>query len=147
MPDPIVYSAKVVATLLDPNANLVGTQLHPLIVQAANPGAVVQALSGNLNAAGDHILVPGTSGKKVHLYAFSLFAPAGTALLTITFSDGIGGAVLFSALAQAPNQSIFSFQTATTYPTFLFQTSAGNALNLNLSLASQVLANLSYWID
>ena len=144
-PEPLTFSATIRAALLDSNTIWIGTPDNPLNVRFAGLPETIQALSVNLTTAGDHVLIPAIPGKVVKIFAFSMFAAAGSTSVTVTFTDSVGGTTLFAALAQAANQNIFSFGEATSLPTFLFATSAGNALNVNLSGAAQLLVNISFW--
>jgi hypothetical protein len=136
------------AQLIDSNSQPVGTEVNPLIVQNARAlGETLYSITGSGSTAGDKIIIAAVAGKRIKVYAFSAFAPTSTTAVTATFQDGIGGASLFTALIQAPNQASFAFGIATSVPTFLFATSAGNGLNMNLSAATLVTANISYWLD
>jgi hypothetical protein len=137
------------ALLVDSSLKPFGTQGNPLVVeQSSGTLESIQSLSGTNAAAGDKIIVAGVAGKRIKVFAISIFAPTATTAVTLNLTDGIGGAILWSTLVQAPNQSAFAFATTVSLPTFLFATSAGNGLNMNLSAATvTITANASYWIE
>jgi len=135
--------------LVDASLSVCGIPLNPLFIEnAAKTAETIQSICGKDAAAGNLVLVPGVAGKHIKVFALSCFAPAGTAIVTATFTDGAGGSALFIMPTQAPNQATFSFGIAVSAPTFLFATSPGNDLVMNLdSAAAAVSANLSYWIE
>jgi hypothetical protein len=139
----------VQAQLVDGTLAVCGTPDNPLIVEASSKSAeVFKSMSGSNGVAGDTVLIAGVAGKSIKVYALSAFAPNAATLVTAKFTNGAGGAVLYLMPVQTPNQATFAFGLAVSAPTFLFATSPGNALVLNLDSASQVVSlNISYWIE
>lgn len=136
------------AELVDSSGNPSGTAANPLITQPSSkiPQAI-QSITDTETAAGNHVVIAGVAGKRIKVFALSAFAPSATTAVTATFTDGIAGATLFTVLAEAPAQAVFAFGIAVSLPSFLFATSPGNGLIMNLSASDQVTANASYWIE
>jgi hypothetical protein len=153
-------SYPVQAQLIDGGGNAIGTTGNPIVMQsttgtAANPVIVqespttaetILSITGTQAIAGDTTIIAAVAGLRIRVFALSIFAPSGTSPVTLTLTDGPAGPALWTAVVQAPNQAAFTFGQATHIPTFLFATSAGKALVMNLSAATvSVTANLSYW--
>jgi hypothetical protein len=137
----------VQAQLIDGQGNAIGTVSNPVVIRASpTAGETIVSVTGSDSTAGNSIVVAGVAGQRIRVFAISLFAPSGTTPVTVTLTDGLAGPALWTAVVQAPNQSAFSFGTATSAPTFLFATTAGNGLVMNLSAAVVAVGfNLSYW--
>jgi len=134
------------AILVDHNSQPVGVAAAPLVVAEAD--IEFECATGTGMASGDHVVVPAVPGKKIKVFALSVFAPTSTALVNIQFTDGPGGPPLFTVPAQSPNQAVFTFGLAVGKPFYLFGTSAGNDLNMNLDAATtKVVVNASFWLD
>jgi hypothetical protein len=137
------------AQLVDASNRAIGTHQNPLVFQIAR-AAIQSILSISFNvdgSIGDHIVIPAVPGQRIKVLSLSVFSPSGPGAVMATFTDGIGGDALFQFPAQAPADSVFTFETAANPPAFLFATSPGNPLNLNLNATNQVLANITYWMD
>jgi hypothetical protein len=140
--------SQVQAQLVDNTQTPVGTDALPMVVRTAvSATETLISMSGADAAAGNKVLVAGQAGKQIKVYALSVFAPSAASLVTATFTDGAAGPLLYSVPVQSTNQAIFTFATAVNPPVFLFQTSPGNDLVLNLSAAGNITANMSYWVN
>jgi hypothetical protein len=102
-------------------------------------GQQVKQLAVSAALLGDNLLLPATAGVLYRVMAYTLVASAG---LVVQWKNGAGGTALSGpmtlvtgiALAPPPNPK----------DTALIETTAGNALNLNLSVATQVSGHLTY---
>lgn len=94
----------------------------------------------SVGAAGDNTIVSAVATKRIKAYVVK-FGSTGT--VSAKWKDGAGtdleGAMDFQARE--------GYTEAVTPPAFLFATSPGNALVLNLSLAVPVRGRVSYWDD
>lgn len=96
----------------------------------------------DVTTSGDNIIVAAVTGKRIKVCAFSIQSTAVTTVSTI-FKDGAA-----TDLTGAYEWKAREGLTSSISPNaFLFATSAGNALILNLSAATQVVGHVTYWDD
>lgn len=110
-----------------------------LLCQSAQ---LLKTATGTITAAGDTVIVPalpiGTMNTRVKVLAYEV-----SASVPVTFKDGAGGVALWTPAFLSPGPSASNLST--TAPSFLFGTSAGNGLVLNVSAAGTVTYSISYW--
>lgn len=110
-------------------------------------GKTMKTVTGTVSSSGDNTVINSVSTKRLKIFAYALFS-ATTTSNTCIFKDGSGGTSLWTIPLQAPASStIFGANLAVDVPSFLFATTAGNALILNLSQAQTVTYSLTYWDD
>lgn len=88
-------------------------------------------------ASGNATVVPAVAGKKVRVLEYALVTSAAAA---VKFTDAAGGAGLTGVLTLGANGGI----GAAFCPVGLFETSAGNALVLNVGATATVGGHLAY---
>jgi hypothetical protein len=98
------------------------------------------------SASATNTLVAATSGVEIKVFSLSLITTSTTAV-TITFKDGVGGTAIGTYIVQAPSGAIGGITENVSVPTYLFKTTAGNALEMDFSGAVSVTYNLRYWAD
>lgn len=138
-----------------------------LPVQIANGGAATSAIAGvapdnalaaiavaeiqrktlkraviNLGASGDNTVIAAVASKVLKVYAYAIQS---TGTVTAKLTDGAAGASLsLNWTLQAREGAVSAVATP---PNYLFKTTAGLALILNLSGAVTVGCEVSYWDD
>lgn len=88
------------------------------------------------SSSGDNTVVAAVSGKKIRVMNYHFTAAAA---VTVRFEDGAGGTALTGQMEVAANGNVDSQSQLG-----LFETSAGNLLNLELSSAVSVAGHLTY---
>ena len=91
-------------------------------------------------------IVPAVTGKKIKVYSLSLMTTS-TVAVTVEFKDGAAGTVIGTYLLQAPTSVMAGITENVTVPSRLFETTAGNLLEMAFSAAVVVVYNVRYWDD
>lgn len=107
-------------------------------------GKTIKSKSGTCNSSGNNTIVSAVTGKKITVFAVKLLSVTTTAL-TAAWQDGASGTEIWRDYIQTPASVVGGANLAVTPPGFLFQTSSGTLLNLNLSSAVAVHYAISYW--
>lgn len=115
--------------------------IHPTVIPPTP--APVKSATGTISAT--TTIVAAVAGKKIKVLAYSLITQSTTAV-TCTFKDGAGGTAKWTVPLQAPNGTIGGANLPAGYNP-LFETSAGNALELHLSAEQPVTYAVSYTDD
>lgn len=106
----------------------------------------IKSLTGQASSSGNNTCIPLVVGKRIKVIAFSLIANNTTAV-TAKFQDGAGGTDLWRVPLQTISGTYAGANLATSAPSLLFATSAGVALNINLSAAQTVDWSVTYFDD
>ena len=105
-------------------------------------GKTVDNATGTISAT--TTIVAAVAAKRIKTFALTLTTTS-TSAVTITFKDGAGGAAKWSCVLQAISGSVSGVSASIEIPSYLFGTSAGNALEMALSAAVNVTYAISYW--
>lgn len=128
-------------------AALCGNQdVLELILIALGGGTGVELLSesGRATAAGETVVIAAAAGQRLRIMAYSLQTNS-TVDLLVRMLDGPGGSEIWRTRFQAPADIVVGSNLSTSSPSFLFQTSVGGSLVLELSAAEDVDYNFTYW--
>jgi len=102
----------------------------------------LKRVAKNVAASGDNTIVAAVGGKCIKVYTYAL---NGTGTVNAKFTDGASGTQLSILWRLLANTAITP--ASVNPPSFLYKTTAGNALILNLSGAVGVEVEVSYWDD
>ncbi len=105
-------------------------------------GKTVDNATGTISAT--TTIINAVATKRIKPFAITLTTPSTTAV-TITFKDGAGGTAKWSCVLQAISGSVSGVSASIEIPSYLFGTTAGNALEMALSVAVNVTYAISYW--
>ncbi len=125
---------------LQPGTSLAGVMIAPAQTGAVYSGTTAvtpQFAAISASALGDNTLVAAVAGKTIRVLKYTVVASSPVAL---KFGDGLGTNPITGAMPLAANSGVGGAYC----PIGLFQTSAGNALVLNLSTAVPVAGHLTY---
>lgn len=117
--------------LVDANGNLSGTR-------------TIKTITGSISATTDLIAL--VAAKRIKVFCYGLFTTSTTAIVAKFQSNALTDKWTIPLQAPAAN-SYFGANLAVSPPDFLFATTAGEKLTLNLSTANPVIYSLSYWDD
>lgn len=106
-------------------------------------GKTIKTVTGTVSVDTD--IVASVAAKRIKVIAYSLISSA-TTLNTITFQSNASTA-LWTIPLQAITGTISGANLATSAPSFLFATTAGEKLTLDVSTAQNVTYSLSYFDD
>lgn len=109
-------------------------------------GKTIKMATGSTSSSGDNTVVSAVSSKRIKVIAFSLIT-ASTTAVTGTFKDNTAGTAVATYPLQAIASTNFGITQATSAPSFLFASTAGNPLVLNLSAAQSVTYSITYFDD
>lgn len=110
-------------------------------------GKTLKTFSGTTSSSGNNTVVSAVASKRIKTYSFAL-TTVSTTVNTVYFRDGTAGAELRRYILQAPSgPSTVGANDSVNPDAFLFGTTAGNALILNLSAAVAVHYAGAYWDD
>jgi hypothetical protein len=125
---------------LQPGTNLAGVMIAPTQTGTMYSGTTAvtpQFAAISSSTAGDNTLVAAVAGKTIRVLKYTVMASSAVA---VKFGDGIGTNPITGAMPVAANSGIGGAYC----PIGHFQTSAGNALVMNLSTAVPVAGHLTY---
>ena len=98
------------------------------------------------SASATFTIVAAVASKKIKVYSLSLLTSSTTAV-TVTFKDAAGGTAIATYLLQAISGTVQGITENISIPSHLFETAAGNLLEMSFSGAVSVTYNLRYWDD
>lgn len=110
------------------------------VISGSQGAKTLKSAAISVASSGDNTIVAAVSTKRIKVYAINLNA-VGT--VSVKWKDGASTDLTGAQDLQARE----GYTIATEAPTFLFATTAGNALVLNLSAAIGVRGEVSYWDD
>ena len=96
----------------------------------------IKSVAVSVTASG--VVIPAVTGKTLKVFAVKLVCSAAVA---INFNDG-GASPLEGSQSFSANGGVVEFVTP---PAFLFQTTVGNSLNIDIVGAGTVSGRISYW--
>lgn len=132
---------KVDATSTDSN----GVDIDMSIARPS--GKTLKTASGVCSSSGNNTIITAVTSKRLKVYRAKL-TYIGTTAVVAYFRDGTAGAELDRTNLQSPaSVTVGDDSGAVPPPEFLFGTTAGNALILNLSSAQSVHYSVQYWDD
>lgn len=117
-----------------------GVSLAVVTREVGNAGADLKTTVVNGSTSGNNTIVNAVAGSKIKVMAFAIQAQ-GT--VNVKFKDGISSDLIAALSFQAREGTAL----ATSYPSFLFSTSSGNALVLNLDASQVVNGFVTYWTE
>ncbi|MEI6751127.1 MAG: hypothetical protein WCK69_01060, partial [Candidatus Saccharibacteria bacterium] len=118
------------------------------VVQANDAGKTILTASNFANTSGNNTLVGLVASNKLKIKAFSLTTTSTTAVTCIFQSNaGVGATELWRVVLQAPTGVSVGANLNTVAPDYLFSTTAGQLLNLNLSSGQTVHWSVSYFVE
>ena len=98
------------------------------------------------SASATFTVIAAVASQKLKIYSLSLLT-ASTTAVTITFKDGAGGTAIGTYILQAITGTNFGIAEGVNIPSSLFETTAGNLLEMAFSAAQSVTYNIRYWDD
>ena len=102
----------------------------------------IQNATGVLSASGT--IVPAVANRLIKVSAWALYTTNTTEVIC-QFLDG--SSPVWTVPLQTVQNTVQGFDMSTALPGFLFCTSVGNALGLNLSPSASVIYNVTFWAD
>ena len=105
-----------------------------------------KTVTGTVYLSGDNTIVALVTEKRIKVNAYALFTQSTTTVIA-TFKDGTSTSKWTVPLVSFSSSTVFGANLALAPPSFLFATSPGNLLNLNLSSGNTVYYSISYWDD
>jgi hypothetical protein len=120
------------------------TRNIPSGTQTVSSGKTLKTKTGSASAT--FTIVAAVTSKKIKVYSLTLFT-ASTTAVTVTFKDGAAGTVLATYPLQAITGTNFGVTENMAAPSTLFETTAGNLLEMSFSAAQTVTYNLRYFDD
>ena len=126
-------------TVTGGSPSIAGTSLTVASREVGNAETNLQTAAVNSSTAGNNTIVAGVSGKSIYVMSYCIQAQ-GSSNVLVQFQDN-ATALMGSLSFNAREGSALS----TSFPSFLFATSVGNPLILNLSGAFQVSGFVTYW--
>lgn len=98
------------------------------------------------SASATFTIVAAVASKKIKVYSLSLMT-ASTSAVTVTFKDAAAGTAVATYILQAITGTNFGITENVAVPSELFETTAGNLLEMSFGAAVAVTYNLRYWAD
>jgi len=122
------------------------TNSTEVVTLANDAGKTIKSLSSSAAISGNNTLAPASSTptNKLKIKAFTLTTTSTTAV-TCIFQSNAGGTELWRVVLQAPSGVSVGANLTTVAPDYLFSTSAGHLLNLNLSSGQTIHYSVSYF--
>lgn len=115
-----------------------------LLALGGTIGVTLKSTEGLASSNGNNTVIAAVPGSKIRVVSYSLQTDS-TTLLLARFTDGAGGTGLWRTRFRAPTDVEVGSNLSTTAPNFLFETSAGNALIMNLDSAQDVDYSFTYY--
>lgn len=112
-----------------------------LVQEGASPVAI-KTVTGSVSSNSQ--VIAAVASKKLKIQYVKLRTAYGGAVLNPVLTDGNGGTTLWDDHMQALSGTLFGSNEGVSAPSYLFSTSAGNALYLNPG-GQTVYYDISYW--
>ena len=125
-----------IATTIQGNSNGVPIPVTggPIKTQEIGTHWTIKRSSGSYSSSGDQTLVEAVTGKCLKVFDLTITVNSSTAV-QIKITNGVSGSELFRATIQCSTNVSSGISKTVTLPCYLFATSVGTLLNLNLSAA------------
>lgn len=127
---------------LNTNQNTVQTAISNYM----NLRGTKQILTASGTISSNTSIVAAVTGKRIKVLSYFISTAYSAGTLGPIFTDGNGGTTLRAFLLQAIANTISAANLAMDYPSFMFGTSAGNALYLNPA-GQSVFYDISYFVE
>lgn len=115
-----------------------------LLALGGSVGVELKSVEGIASSNGNNIVIAAVPGSKIRVVSYSLQTDS-TTLLLARFTDGAGGTGIWRTRFRAPTDIQVGSNLSISPPNFLFETSAGNALIMNLDSAQDVDYSFTYY--
>lgn len=133
------YGAKVAQDVNIAGSSAGGSGI-PVVVAEKTILSVTGSTSSNAQ------IIAAVTSKRIKVVACEAYTAYSTGTITPIFTDGNGGTTLWTRPMQAISSAIAGAVAATSAPSWLFGTTAGNPLYLNPN-GQTVYYNISYFAD
>ena len=110
-----------------------------------NHGKTIKTVSGSLTADTD--VIAAVTSKRIKVIAYSLISVGTNANTVIFKSNGTSGTELWRILMQSSTAIAAGANLATSAPSFLFATVAGEKLTMDVNQTDTIHYSISYFDD
>ncbi len=143
----IIALLKTIATwALNTTFNANGQALKAASAPVVQAALVLKTVSGTLTADTD--VIAAVTSKRIKVVAYSIITTGTSANAAIFKSNGTSGTELWRVFLQAPAaNSVFGANLATSLPSYLFATAAGEKLTLDVGNTDALHYSLTYTDD
>lgn len=115
------------------------------VTSTSSSGKTILTASGSLTADTD--VIAAVTSKRIKVHAFSLYTFGTSASVILFKSNGVAGTLLWTACAQAVSSTVFGTGQSVNPPDFLFATTAGQKLTIDVGNTDTIYYSISYQAD
>ena len=129
-----------------PSVTVSGTvSVSNTVTTVITTGKTLKVTTGSTTADTD--IISAVSSKRLKVFAYSFFTFGTSASTLLLKSNGTSGTEVWRLCLQSVSAQVMGANLATSVPSFLFATDAGEKLTLDVGNSDTINYSLSYWDD